>query len=191
MYNFFIEPETESDGSSSCSASNENPGDQVTIESDDEEEVIDEEEFESTYTGRTTNELHSFLCDLADELHLNEPLYINSDVDLLWVLIELASLFKDKSISKASLSRVIKIIKRILPKPNIFPPTKHKFYNIIDKLCPDGEPPIVSYTCNICSQLFESFKIKKCPNPNCEINKPPVAVTVVNDIESEFRHMFE
>jgi hypothetical protein len=132
--------------------------------------------------------LHALLEELAEELKLNESLFDGCDVTLLWTLIELASLFKDKSISKATLSRVIDIIRRILPKPNIFPETKFKFFNIIEKLCPEGNAPEVVYSCSSCSFVFDSDKIKYCSK--CTVTGTP-AVSVINDVESEFRHMFE
>jgi hypothetical protein len=156
---------------------------------EDEEPLNSEEGSEEEYVyGEGLGEQSIFLRSLTAELKLNEPIYEDCEVTLLSALLDFATLYKDKSISKATLSRTIEIFQRVLPKPNIFPKSKFKFFNLIDKLCPEGEPPKVTYVCTICSNTLNSNKDSLCHK--CKNFGPP-GVNVVNDVESEFRHMFE
>ncbi|XP_059474157.1 uncharacterized protein LOC132195889 [Neocloeon triangulifer] len=159
-----------------------------------EDEPLESDDEEANYANRENisgqNTLHDFdeLQRLAEELLLKDPLYAGCDLTLIETLIRLVTIYKKHSLPKSALGEIISLFFDALPKPCIFPSSKHNFFKIINQLTPGNETPVVSYSCSRCYEPFTSKQTTICPK--CESSQSP-AVCVTNDIKTIIRHMFE
>jgi len=113
--------------------------------------------------------------------------YKNSDVTLIDALMKLTFIYKKRKLTKSTLSDMIEFVNYLLPKPNIFPDSKYKFFKIVDKLSPQSVPPKVEYYCATCLFKYGEKDLKECSRCKYKIT----AVCVQNNVESILKHMFE
>jgi hypothetical protein len=126
--------------------------------------------------------------ELAEELHLFDRLSASSDGTLMELVVKLTRLHKTGILSETALGKVIDLIFWALPKPNICPPNKDKFLEIVQKLSPPEEEIGVKFLCATCTGPFVEARLNQhCP----ECEEAQAALWIKNDVKSTLKNMLE
>lgn len=128
------------------------------------------------------------LKEVADELHLFDPLCAFSDGTLIELLAKLTRLNKTGIISATALGKIIELVFWALPKPNVCPPNKETYFEIVKKMSLPEEKQVVTFACSNCMGSFEEPRL----NQMCLTCKSDTtSLWVKNDVETTLKNMLE
>jgi hypothetical protein len=129
------------------------------------------------------------ITEVAEELHLFDRLCASSDETLMELILKLTRLNKTGILSETALGKVIELIYCALPKPNICPPNKDKYLEIVQKLSPPEVELGVKFCCSVCMGPFEDEASLNQRCPECE--EARISLWIKNDVKSTLKNMLE
>jgi hypothetical protein len=118
---------------------------------------------------------------------LDRYLYEDSDLTLGEVLIDVCSIYKKFKFSKNCLSELIQLLYKCMPKPTVFPKSRHLFFKYLKKICPYVEDTDIKYYCADCMHCNELEPFQICP----ECQSTIIAVCIENDLEAILKNLYE
>jgi hypothetical protein len=120
----------------------------------------------SSYTGYIKEDVE-WISEDEDEYEEDaRPLYNGSSITLSSAVRFISAYYLNASLDKQKINSLLRLIKSLLPKPNILPST----WKSMNKALGHDLPNLITFLCCDCNQPCDTFGVaaKSCVNPNCK-----------------------
>ena len=102
-------------------------------------------------------------CDDEDNVdeYLNKKIYTSSEVTVGEAVLDVLEFYIENCSTKVSIEKLLKLLNKMVPKPNNIPKTKYHLTKLLEKLLPFQYEEIQKYrVCEECSHFLGNWKQK-------------------------------